>query len=270
MMCATRVSHKSTRTMMIWWHTLIVHRLRCIHVDHITQVWRVSSIVSSALWISCLVLNTWICHLVIAWMVWMVGRHYTSMSLMICGILLWHTSLIIIWRRIVLIWIIVRNICLSRLRTDAVTKTTNSWALLVIVMIITVHISSVAHRPSTMVVVSVVCVRAQEIVVCAIISIWMVTLVVHLDICLTKLIKYWPRSLGINCRNLSHNLAIVGAIVVFPCALDLLIRANLRWTALVTVWSKIFALSSFIWRSISCVQKVSSRALLVVNYSIFS
>ena len=254
--------------MMIRWQALIVQRLRGIHIHYVAQVRRIRCVVVASLWVCGLVLGIIIWHLIVAWVVWMIWWHHTTVSLMICWILLRHASLVIIWSRVVLVRVIVRDVGLTRLGADTV-ETAESGALLVVMMVVAIHVTSVAYWASTMIVVVIIRIWAQEIVIVAIFTNWVMRLIVNLDIGLTELVKDRSWSLSINSRDLCHYLAVVGAVIVLATTLNLLVGADLWGTIFVAIRSKVFALGRFVWRSITCVQKVSSWALLIIDNPVF-
>ena len=67
-------------------------------------------------------------------------------------------------------------------------EATQSWTLLVIMMIVAIHVSSIAYRSSTMISIC-VGVWAKEIIIVAVFTGWVMRLVVNLDICLAELIQ---------------------------------------------------------------------------------
>ena len=73
-------------------------------------------------------------------------------------------------------------------------ESAESRALLIVLMVIAISVV-VANRTPAMIGVGV---WAQEIVVDAVLTRWVVTLIMNLNICLSELVKDGSRSLGIN------------------------------------------------------------------------
>ena len=251
--------------MVFRWHTLIIHRLGCIHVHYVAKVWHIWASNSSC---SATLRVAWriiVVALVVAWMVRVIRWHHTTMSLVSGGVLLRHI-LVIISRWCVLVWVVAWHVSIfARLWTDSM-KSAQSWTLFIVtIMSITIHITCVAYRSSCMIDISI---WTQELISVAIFTNRRMAMIMNLDVRLPELVQDWSGSFCIDSRYLSHNLSIIRAIVILTSTLNLLVRANLWWTIFVsvTIWSKVLTLARLVWRSIIGIE---SRALLVVDHSIF-
>ena len=185
---------------------------------------------------------------------------------MCCRILLGHALVIIGWW-VILVRIVSWHISLTWLWANSM-KSTKSWTLLiVVVMVVAIHVSSIAYRSSSMIIVSI---WTQEVVSVTIFTSWVMWLIMNLDVGLPELIQDWSGSFCIDGRDLGHDLSIIWTIIILTCWSCLLIWTDFGRTIFVSVSirSKVFALGGLVWRSIPCIQKVSSWALLVINYSI--
>jgi len=66
-------------------------------------------------------------------------------------------------------------------------KSTKSWTLLiVVVMVVAIHVSSIAYRSSSMIIVSI---WTQEVVSVTIFTSWVMWLIMNLDVGLPELIQ---------------------------------------------------------------------------------
>ena len=201
--------------------------------------------------------NTWVAWNV-AWMVRMAGR----LSLIV-GIVqvawIWGLSCrIASWARHVRFF--------SWLRANA-PKSSKSWTSLIVVVI--------TNRLSVSVDASIVVrVRIQVVVIVVVrivvIVVRVVSMVMVSNICLTKLIKNWSGSFGVNSRYLSHYLAIVRMVAIIKfSSLSLL-----RWTYLRGATSFVIMIVVPVLSSSCLVCWTPSRVahctiLLIVSHSIF-
>jgi hypothetical protein len=173
--------------MMICWHTLIVQRLRSVHIHDIAEIWNIwlsscDTTLRSCRWVLCTLV---VSHYVVAWVIRMIGWHDTSMSLMCCRILLRHALVIIGWW-VILVRIVPWHVSLTWLWANSM-KSTKSWTLLIVfMMVVAIHVSSIAYRSSSMS--SIVSVWTQEIVSVTSFTSWVVWLIMNLDVCLPELV----------------------------------------------------------------------------------
>lgn len=88
------------------------------------------------------------------------------------------------------------------------------------------------------------------------------------DICLPKLVQNRSRSFGINCRYLSHHLAIISMVFIKFSSLSLFCWTDLRWTTsfIIMVVLPILASSSLICWSTSWI--TCCTVLISICYSI--